>query len=98
MAGARTPAPRAHTYDQTGLARRRLHGFPCNPTAGSSVRRGTSDEKELCMTTQTAERGQEKETGQELTRRGGELESERGLTTIADGVVAKVVGLATREV
>lgn len=30
--------------------------------------------------------------------RGGELETDRGTTTIADGVVAKVVGLATREV
>lgn len=44
---------------------------------------------------QTTERP---DTGQELTRRGGQLESDRGTTTIADGVVAKVVGLATREV
>lgn len=39
--------------------------------------------------------------GQEITRRGSEgseLESERGTTTIADGVVAKVVGIAAREV
>jgi uncharacterized alkaline shock family protein YloU len=49
------------------------------------------------MATQTTERPQA-EKGQELTRRGGELESDRGTTTIADGVVAKVVGLATREV
>jgi uncharacterized alkaline shock family protein YloU len=34
----------------------------------------------------------------ELARRGGELESDRGMTTIADGVVAKVVGIAAREV
>jgi uncharacterized alkaline shock family protein YloU len=45
----------------------------------------------------TAERPQT-EKSQELTRRGGELESERGTTTIADAVVAKVVGLASREV
>jgi uncharacterized alkaline shock family protein YloU len=49
------------------------------------------------MATQTTERPQS-DKGQELTRRGGELESDRGTTTIADGVVAKVVGLATREV
>ncbi len=39
--------------------------------------------------------------GQGLTRRGtegNELHSERGTTTIADGVVAKVVGIAAREV
>ncbi|HEV2062107.1 MAG TPA: Asp23/Gls24 family envelope stress response protein [Solirubrobacteraceae bacterium] len=38
---------------------------------------------------------------QAITRRGAEgseLESERGTTTIADGVVAKVVGIAAREV
>ena len=48
------------------------------------------------MASQTTERPQD--SGKELTRRGGELESDRGTTTIADGVVAKVVGLATREV
>ena len=47
------------------------------------------------MTAQTTE---ERKPGQEITRRGGELESDRGTTTIADGVVAKVIGLATREV
>lgn len=37
----------------------------------------------------------------QLTRRegeGGQLESDRGATTIADSVVAKVVGIAAREV
>ena len=48
------------------------------------------------MASQTTERPQD--SGKELTRRGGQLESDRGTTTIADGVVAKVVGLATREV
>lgn len=39
--------------------------------------------------------------GSELTQRGqgdGQLDSDRGSTTIADGVVAKVVGIAAREV
>ena len=40
-------------------------------------------------------------SGSELTQRGqddGELHSDRGATTIADGVVGKVVGIAAREV
>jgi uncharacterized alkaline shock family protein YloU len=37
-------------------------------------------------------------TSQELIQRGGLLETDRGTTTIADGVVAKVVGIAAREV
>lgn len=48
------------------------------------------------MANQTAVR--EEAQSQDLVRRGGQLETDRGVTTIADGVVAKVVGLATREV
>ena len=51
------------------------------------------------MASQTAERSKdETASGHDLVRRGGQLESDRGTTTIADSVVAKVVGIATREV
>lgn len=36
--------------------------------------------------------------GQDLVHAGGRLESDRGATTIASSVVAKVVGIAAREV
>jgi uncharacterized alkaline shock family protein YloU len=50
------------------------------------------------MANQTAEAGKTEAAEQALVRRGGQLDSDRGVTTIADSVVAKVVGLATREV
>jgi uncharacterized alkaline shock family protein YloU len=37
-------------------------------------------------------------TGQATARRGGELVGEQGKTSIADTVVAKIVGVATRDV
>ncbi|HZB30953.1 MAG TPA: Asp23/Gls24 family envelope stress response protein [Streptosporangiaceae bacterium] len=51
------------------------------------------------MTTQPNEKaGKEQATAQPGTARGGELVGEQGRTSIADTVVAKIVGVATRDV
>jgi uncharacterized alkaline shock family protein YloU len=52
-------------------------------------------------TSETQGRSSGRSQGSDLAQRGqdeGELQSDRGTTTIADGVVAKVVGIAAREV
>ena len=48
--------------------------------------------------TQTAESGTESVQTRKPTRRGGGDPASRGRTTIADGVVEKIAGLATRDV
>lgn len=53
------------------------------------------------QTGDTGPQSERRQGGHELTRRGSEgseLQSERGTTTIADAVVAKVIGIAAREV